>query len=407
MSRRKEERGAILRRRTKHDDDLPDEIVLDILAKLPVKSLLRVRCVCKPWYSSIANPSFISTHHLNHNHSHHHSYVIHIPRNIPIPFFPGSSHSSDQVCTLACDRTFETMSEFRVPFTFQSGFPHFVGSCNGMLCFTSSRSWSNVVYLWNPSIRKFKRLPDSQLFIMTVGIGFDSQNNDFKVVGIPRTFAKPKPPPEVEVYSLSSDSWKRVELGISWRPTVVSHKFNCVLRFPFVCGHLHWMIEMIEEGGGQEKHDTSTILSFDVNSEKFKELPLPDDEEICITKCVTSYKGKLALIKFGNGTQPHITRCSIWVMREYGVIDSWNKLCVLSIENLTDLIGFTKNGLLIRNRSRPVSTNSELESKDKSVLIDLETLHEKEISTHAKYGFDEATYMESLALLDGTNVIYY
>ena len=110
--------GAILRRRTKHDDDLPDEIVLDILSKLPVKSLLRFRCVCKPWYSSIANPKFISTHLLNHNHHHHHhhGYVIHIPRNIPIPFFPGSSHSSDQVCTLACDRTFETISEFRVPF---------------------------------------------------------------------------------------------------------------------------------------------------------------------------------------------------------------------------------------------------------------------------------------------------
>ena len=89
------------------------------------------------------------------------------------------------------------------------------------------------------------------------------------------------------------------------------------------------------------------------------------------------------------------------------MIDSWNKLCVLSIENLTDLIGFTKDGLLIRKSSRPVSTNSELESKDESVLIDLETLHEKEISTHAKYGFDEATYMESLALLDGTNVISY
>ncbi|KAL4595686.1 hypothetical protein ACB092_12G109000 [Castanea dentata] len=412
MSQRKEERGAILRRRTKHDDDLPDEIVLDILANQPVKSLLRFRCVCKPWYSSIANPKFITTHLLNHNHHHHHhhGYVIHIPRHIPVLLpssLPGSSHSSDQVCTLACDRTFETISEFRVPFTFQSGFPHFVGSCNGMLCFTSSRSWSNVVYLWNPSIRKFKRLPNSQLFIMTLGIGFDSQNNDFKVVGIPRTFAKSKPPPEVEVYSLSSDSWKRVELGISWRPNVVSHKFNCALTFPFVSGHLHWMIEMIEEGGGQEKHDTSTILSFDVNSEKFKELPLPDDEGICITKCVTSYKGKLALIKFGSGTQPHITLCSIWVMREYGVIDSWNKLCVLSIENLTDLIGFTKDGLLIRNSSRPVSTNSELESKDKSVLIDLETLHEKEISTQAKYGFDEATYIESLDFLDGTNVTSY
>ena len=43
---------------------------------------------------------------------------------------------------------------------------------------------------------------------------------------------------------------------------------------------------MIEEGGGQERHFTSMILSFDVNSERFKE-----DEGTYITKCVTSFKG--------------------------------------------------------------------------------------------------------------------
>ena len=209
MSQRKQERGTILRRRTKHDDDLPDEIVLDIFARLPVKSLLRFRCVCKPWYSSIANPNFITTHLLNHNH--HHGYVIHIRWNIPKPS-SGSSPSSGQVCTLTCDRTYETISEFRVPFTFQSGFSHFVGSCNGMLCFTSSRSWSNVVYLWNPSIRKFKRLPNNQFPNMIFGIGYDSQNNDFKVVGISRTFAKSKLPPELRVYSLNSDHGKELNL---------------------------------------------------------------------------------------------------------------------------------------------------------------------------------------------------
>ena len=208
--------GAILRRRTKHDDDLPDEIVLDILSKLPVKSLLRFRCVCKPWYSSIANPSYISTHLLNHNNHHHHGYVIHIPRHIPVLLpssLPGSSHSSGQVCTLTCVRTYETISEFRVPFTFQSGFPYVGGSCNGILCFTNyTAPGSNVVYLWNPSIRKFKRLPNNQFPNMIFGIGYDSQNNDFKVVGISRTFAKSKLPPEVRVYSLNSDHGKELNL---------------------------------------------------------------------------------------------------------------------------------------------------------------------------------------------------
>nr|XP_023876298.1 F-box/kelch-repeat protein At3g23880-like [Quercus suber] len=214
MSQRKEERGVILQRRSKHEDDLLEEVVLDILARLPVKSLLRFRCVCKPWYSSIANPKFITTHLLNHNH--HHGYVIHIRWYIPKPS-SGSSRSGGQVCTLTCDHTYETISEFRVPFTCQSGFPHFVGSCNGILCFIDYNvARSNVVvYLWNPSIRKFKRLPDNRSPILKFGIRYDSQNNDFKVVGISRIFATSKPPPEFGVYSLNSDSWKRVELGIS------------------------------------------------------------------------------------------------------------------------------------------------------------------------------------------------
>ena len=241
---------------------------------------------------------------------------------------------------------------------------------------------------------------------MAHGFGYDSLNNDYKVVRFSWTRTKWMPPPEVEVYSLSSDSWKSVELGISWRPNVISYGFNGILAFPFVSGHLHWMIEMIEEGGGQERRYTSMILSFDVNGEKFKELPLSD--EGLIAKCLTSYKEKLALIKFGHGAQPLSKLCSIWVMREYGVLDSWNKLCVLPIEISTDFIGFTNYGLLlVRHRSRLVSTNSELERKDKSVLIDPEALHEKEISNQIDYHLDVATYMENLALLDGANTVSY
>ncbi|KAF3956130.1 hypothetical protein CMV_018720 [Castanea mollissima] len=406
MSQRKEARPRmILRRRTKHD--LPEEIVLEILARLPVKSLLRFRCVCKTWYSYITNPNFISAHLLCYN-NHDPGYVIHMPRTTVHMAHIHRPHS--QICTLALDRTFETISEFRIPFTFQSGFPDLVGSCNGILCITDFvRSKSNDVYLWNPSIRKFKRLPNTCLtrlsYNVVLGFGYDSLNNDYKVVRLSWTCTKWVPPPEVEVYSLSSDSWKRVELGISWRPNVMHYGFDGILAFPFVSGHLHWMIGMIK-GGGQERRYTSMILSFDVNSEKFKELPLPDDEESGILpKCITSFKGKLALIKFEHAFSE---LCSIWVMREYGVLDSWNKLCVLPIENPTAFIGFTKYGLLlVRNRSHLVSTNSELERKDKSVLIDPEALHEEEISNQIDYLLDVATYMENLALLDGENVVSY
>lgn len=38
--------------------DVPTEITMIILSKLPVRSLLRFKCVCKQWHSWISNPKF-------------------------------------------------------------------------------------------------------------------------------------------------------------------------------------------------------------------------------------------------------------------------------------------------------------------------------------------------------------
>lgn len=41
--------------------NLPDEMELDILLRLPVKSLLRFKAVCKPWATLINDPNFVKT----------------------------------------------------------------------------------------------------------------------------------------------------------------------------------------------------------------------------------------------------------------------------------------------------------------------------------------------------------
>ncbi|KAK9284814.1 hypothetical protein L1049_023991 [Liquidambar formosana] len=41
---------------------LPHEVFLEILLRLPLKTLVQCTSVCKSWSSTITNPSFITTH---------------------------------------------------------------------------------------------------------------------------------------------------------------------------------------------------------------------------------------------------------------------------------------------------------------------------------------------------------
>ncbi|KAK2654317.1 hypothetical protein Ddye_014173 [Dipteronia dyeriana] len=42
--------------------DIPPPIIVDILSRLPVKSLCRFRCVSKPWLALINHPRFAKMH---------------------------------------------------------------------------------------------------------------------------------------------------------------------------------------------------------------------------------------------------------------------------------------------------------------------------------------------------------
>ena len=100
-----------------------------------------------------------------------------------------------------------------------------VGSCNGVLCLCDNHCSDNVcINLWNPSIHVSKTLPLPHHWVRTgeykykivYGIGFDSRNNDYKVVmivfvreerqGLPVNSA-PKVE-AVELYELSANTWR-------------------------------------------------------------------------------------------------------------------------------------------------------------------------------------------------------
>ena len=288
-----------------------------------------------------------------------------------------------------------------IPFDFPSGCAKIIGSYNGLLCLADIESITtsgNVIYLWNPNIRKFKRLPKpclGQLDSVTLGFAYHSKYYDYTVVRI--SISHSMPPSEIEVYTLSSDSWRRIEMLL--RSNIKFYDNNYFLPIPLVSGALHWMAGFIEE---EEKHCSEMIVCFYVNCEKFRNLEMPDGSMTVpsFQICLASFKGKLAVITYRESE--HYYQYTIWVMREYGVNESSHKLFVLPFgRRVAICIGFTENGsLLICGR------NDQLENKKyKFVLVDTETLLEKD--SDIQHASCVGTFMQSLALLDGANMVSY
>ena len=81
------------------------------------------------------------------------------------------------------------------------------------------------------------------------------------------------------------------------------------------------------------------------------------------------------------------------------MLESWNKIFVVPFQRLALCIAFTMCGSLLTHCLR---TNNQ---EQKFVLVDTETLHGKDFDIQQPLCV--TTFMESLALLDGANMVSY
>ncbi|KAK1393643.1 hypothetical protein POM88_012699 [Heracleum sosnowskyi] len=108
----------------------------------------------------------------------------------------------------------------------------FCGSINGIVCLSHSQhpdscyfvDWGQFFVLWNPSMNCCKtiKLPAKKTILdmwefVSVGIGFDADANDYKIIGIVPVMYPPSSEENimsrVEIYSAKRDSWKDVDGG--------------------------------------------------------------------------------------------------------------------------------------------------------------------------------------------------
>ncbi|XP_055810321.1 F-box/kelch-repeat protein At3g23880-like [Solanum dulcamara] len=288
---------------------LPDELIAAILVRVPVKYLLQFKCVSKNWFDLISSPEFVKTH-LSFS-------AKDYTRHISLLQFERLEDSNMKYCSVSSlfhDDSVSEAFDLDCPMKNPPQGVYFSGSVNGLICLSNG---FNELVIWNPSIRKFKKVLD---FLPTqmgqcwfnCGFGYDEVHDDYKVVGIFSSMIKANF--EAMIYSLKNDSLKTLEdfkPGLSYCGSP-----------KFVKGKLHWITTRRGRQG---------ITSIDLVDEKWGKLEQP-----------CSYKeGDLNVGVLGGDLSVlcnsyERTHSDVWVMKEYGVKESWTKLYTIRFpENYT------------------------------------------------------------------------
>ncbi|CAO2816021.1 unnamed protein product [Amaranthus hypochondriacus] len=310
-------------------DHLPNDVLVDIFLRLPLKLLVLCACTCKTLNSCIKNPKFITAYNKK---SKENPFVF-------LRYYVKSDRSDIQRFSVHKDVE-SSIWEFRMmTMPMKSNSPCFeiLGSFNGVICLyddeLAPKAVANVIYLWNPSISRYLELPLPNVtlnsngpFDMCLGFGFHELANDYKVVRIvylEECHPLSRPRPLVEIYTKSSGSWRFIRDSSPHYRIRTEHS-NC-----FVKGNIHWL--GYDDRGSRWHLSSSSmaIVTFDVSAEKFGEIKFPsclEEFDLRVEKLtLRSCWGMLALI---NVHEESYSRkdCCIWVMKEYGDVDSWCKM---------------------------------------------------------------------------------
>ncbi|KAH0675408.1 hypothetical protein KY285_023209 [Solanum tuberosum] len=305
---------------------LPEELIEAILVRVPVKYLLQFKCVSKYWLNLISSPEFVKTH-LSFSAK---DYTRHISllqldtleTNIKSCSVSSLFHNS---VTGALDLDCPVKnSRYGV---------RIKGSVNGLVCLADG--FGGLV-LWNPSIRKFKKVfgfvpTQMRECWSTCAFGYDEVHDDYKVVGIFSSMIKTFF--EAAIYSLKSDSWRTLE---DFKPGV-----SYCGEAKFVNHKLHWITF---------RRRCMRITSIDLVDEKWGKLELPSYNKGRDLKL--GVLGSDLSVLCNNDERTH---SDVWVMKEYGVKASWTKLYTIrypeNYELSPPLFTYNKGEILLAFKS--------------------------------------------------------
>ncbi|XP_054778505.1 putative F-box protein At3g16210 [Prosopis cineraria] len=310
---------------------LPQEIIRNVLIRLPAKSIIRFRCVCKHWKNLFKNPSFIADH-LHHSRN----------RNPYLLFQRNGRANPLNLYLLDCEMK---VCEFpNAPLIGSLLGATIIGSSNGLLCVQIDRNgiYPPSLLLWNPAIREVRQVPRTiNDFVgdCRLGFGYSPVVDDYKIV---RSYANFGGAIDwVEVFSLSTGSWKDIDFGNlggvklfsetvtgSWKDFDFRNILEGAKPWETVNadGAMFWYGSKLGVEQGR-RVDIDFIVSFDIATEVFTLIPWPALNSNSSAK-LTVYDNKLAVLS-NNMVGDFEYVIDLWVMEERNGVSgercSWAK----------------------------------------------------------------------------------
>ncbi|KAL6996966.1 hypothetical protein U1Q18_007089 [Sarracenia purpurea var. burkii] len=376
--------------RHRHCHHVPEDALIQILVRLPVKSLLRFKCVCHHWYALIQNPSFV------------HYHLQYQKRNnkgrLLLQHF--SKETKQYRYSLFPDETLAHKSSYheidRLPTGPSRFFAHLVGPCNGLFCLSTPENRENRVILWNPSIREFRFLPVPHFnlpfyhLVNNLGFGLDPLTGNYKVL-----IFYPRPTGlEAMVHTIGTDTWRYLESVPNSKS--VLHKYSHSAGNTYLDGVFYWWVE-------------NAVVAFDMMKEVFREISgpvIPESDMNESYSCLTLYNDHVALQilgvwlrSLGGSTRSHCI--GLWVMEEEG---RWIKQFIVGVGPLLRVVWLLnpwRNGDLLFTTCDTSQTEGTL--NDQLVLCNPRTQKMTELGPKEIGGLRCQTlvYYESLVSVGG------
>lgn len=296
-------------------EKLPRDINLNIFSRLPLRSVIQSSVVSKSWLDIIKDPSFVK---------------LHASLSKPDPLqliMTHRTYGEQNIISLTpLDYKHNLLIADATPIDhIVSGLSWvFVGTCNGLLCFTSIDKEEEITMLCNPISREHIFLPKPSIhldkYTATLAFGFDKVSKSYKFVRIllphtARTERLHRHYNDVEIDSSRHVKTEVFTLGgnNSWREVQVEDYFpsgNAV----YVNGSLYWLAQNLDY----------KVLSFDLGIENFKLIPSPSFGGISSVK---ELRGCLSVIDLSA-----VDFVDIWILKDE-VNYSWEFTLKIPVKN--------------------------------------------------------------------------